>query len=441
MAISISTLNPTLHSSRASKEIDNEQVHPSVAGLAHKKSATDTLTFTAVSQVMSAASDYRDSLASLKKRADQSSLKVQNYGQSVATVKAKNEGEVKRDTGSFRVEVSQLATKMAVATETIDDATADLGAGTIKISSNTASVEIRVSGNAQEVADMINDDEDNTLVRASVEGEGEGARIVLHAKESGAEAAFSVNVTVTDEGETAKGLRVLNFHDHTQDMTLRTTAQDARATINGEEFTSATNEFDDVAGGITFQVTGRGAANIFVEDRHDSKLESDFANASAVFADRLVAMSKNHSEVRVFVEKFVHGDASRGGAIDREAIMAKLESEKVLDKSSGQVAINVGAVDTALKKTGLPSFVERATADPLTDDNQSLLEKLVGSLKAQHSGHAYGHDKERGPFADKRAESTSSPQAESAQKQEDDLRESVRRAQDLQRVMKGVMTE
>lgn len=441
MAISISTLNPTLHSSRASKEIDNEQVHPSVAGLAHKKSETDALTFTAVSQVMSAASDYRDSLASLKKRADQSSLKVQNHGQAVATVKAKGEGEVKRDTGSFRVEVSQLATKMEVATDTIDDATSDLGAGTIKISSNTASVEIRVSGNAQEVADMINDEDDNTLVTASVEGEGEGARIVLHAKESGAEAAFSVNVTVTDEGDTEQGLRVLNFHDHTKDMTLRTTAQDARVTINGEAHTSATNEFDDVASGINFEVTGRGAAHIVVEDKHDSKLESDFADASAVFADRLVAMSKDHSEVRAFVEKFVYGETSRGGAIDRDAIMAKLESEQVLDKTSGQVTINVGAVDTALKKTGLPSLIERAVADPLASDNPSLLEKLVGSLKAQHPGHAYGHDKERGPFGDKRAEGTSSPQAESVQKHEEDLRESVRRAQDLQQVLKGVMTE
>lgn len=441
MAINISTLNPTFHSSRASKEVEGELVHPSAAGLAHKKSENDTLTVTAVSQVMSAASDYRDSLVSLKKRAEESSLKVQNYGQSVASVKAKGDGEVKRDTGSYRIEVGQLASKMEVVTEKIDDASSDLGAGTIEISSSTASVEIHVSGAAQEVADMINADEDNTLVTASVEGEGQGARLVLHAKESGSAAAFTVNVTLTDEGDTAQGLRVLNFHDHTKNMTLRTAAQDANVTVNGKLYVSSTNDIDDAATGFSLQLTGRGATNIFIVDKHDANLESDFRRASEIFADRLLKMSDDHSEVRAFVEKFVHGENGKGRDIDRDAIVAKLKSEKVLDTATGEAKINVGAVDTALKKTGLPSLMERAFADTLAGDNQSLLERLVGSLKEQHRGHAYGHDKERGPFSEKSSESRASTQAESAQKQDTELRESVKRAQDLQQVLKGVLTE
>ena len=445
MAINISSLNPTFHPSRAGKEIDGNVEHPSARGLAHKKSESSTITVSPVAQVMGAASDYRDSLVALKNRAKAATLQVSQHGASVAKVKAKVGSEIKRDTESFRVQVHQLAQKMELATAKIEDATSDLGSGTVKIASATSSVEINVTGNVNDVADAINADENNTLVTATVEGEGESARIVLRAKESGSSAKFSVNVKVSEEGDNGQSLRILNFNDHARNATERVVAQDSQVTVNDKHYVHATNEIDIVAGGITLQLTGHGTSQINIVDKDDSALASDFNEASAVFADRLVVMAKHNSEARGFIENFLFGNNAKGAAVNHSAVLAKIEAERVKEPDQGNgVAINLEAFDTALKQASLPTAMTRALADPLESDTQSLFQRLVSSLKDHERGyseHAPGHNKQRETARGSTESKADSSPVTPSQKHQDELRESVKRASDIEKMLKGVVSE
>lgn len=114
--------------------------------------------------------------------------------ESVATVSADGTA----DNGAFSLQVNQLAQAQALATTAGDfaDGDAEVGAGQLQLQlgdSSPVTINVEEGDTLRDVRDAIN--EAGAGVRASIVNDGNGARLVLNASETGADNTISLTAT------------------------------------------------------------------------------------------------------------------------------------------------------------------------------------------------------------------------------------------------------
>ncbi|NYS59737.1 flagellar filament capping protein FliD [Vreelandella salicampi] len=173
--------------------------------------------------------------------------------------------------GSYRVEVSQLATSGTLASSQVTDASAPLtlnGATQIELTFNgkdSVAIEIAADSSLEEIRDAINAKKD-AGVSASVIFDGTGHRLALSSSETGDNASIqsfkfyagddrSTEITVNDspEGALTSGTAM--------------SGQDAKLTVNGIPITSDTNQVEGAIQGVTLNLS---ELNIGVEETASS---------------------------------------------------------------------------------------------------------------------------------------------------------------------------
>lgn len=151
--------------------------------------------------------------------------------------------------GSFSVQVLQLATAQSLGSEALASRDERVGAGTLTVAvGDDAPVTLTLSAESTlaDLRDALNDAELD--LRASLLNDGTGERLVLQAKETGADETIAVSV-VDDDGTDGDGLGLSRFAQGS--LTELSVAQDAKAEVNGLLVERGSNQFSDVLEGVT----------------------------------------------------------------------------------------------------------------------------------------------------------------------------------------------
>jgi len=179
----------------------------------------------------------------------------------------------KASRGTYSVEVTSLAGAQALASRDVfaDRDATSVGQGrlTLNVGDKTTNITIDSSNDTlQGLANAINDSDAG--VSAGVIDTGDGFQLVLSADETGT--ANAVSISVADDsvgtGTDNQGLSRFAFNSGMDaESGLRETiaATDAVMEINGVEITRATNSFENVIDGLTFDLTATGSSVIKVQ--------------------------------------------------------------------------------------------------------------------------------------------------------------------------------
>lgn len=180
------------------------------------------------------------------------------------------------EAGRYRIEVGALASAQSLASSVFADADATLGEGTLTISVGDESLAIEVGGEVtslRDVRDAINAGE--VPVQAAVVADGDGFRLLLTARETGASATIGVTVDGTLDANLASAA-----------MTETAAGQDAVYSINGLELTSASNQLDELLPGVSLTllgVTGEGEGVDVVVEPDRNALKAKLRNLVSAY--------------------------------------------------------------------------------------------------------------------------------------------------------------
>ncbi len=154
--------------------------------------------------------------------------------------------------GTYSIQVNQLASAQSLASGRFGDAGASLGTGTLTVQVGTGpavAIEIDAENNSlRGIRDAIN--AADAGVQASIVNDGEGARLVLSAAQTGAGQTISMSVS-GDAGEVGD-LSLLS----TGNLTETVAGQDAEIVVNGLTVTNPRNTLDDTLEGLTLDLKG-----------------------------------------------------------------------------------------------------------------------------------------------------------------------------------------
>lgn len=167
---------------------------------------------------------------------------------------------VRATAGTYNVHVNQLAQTHKLATSAYGSNASVVGSGQLVLSANGQSMTLNVAGDGTHdtlagIRDAINQASDNPGIQASILNAQDGAHLVLTATQSGAQGKISIQATpdVADTGNLAR----LAFDGVTTnpDMSEQTAARDATLTVDGFNFSSASNSVQSAIPGVTLTLT------------------------------------------------------------------------------------------------------------------------------------------------------------------------------------------
>lgn len=202
--------------------------------------------------------------------------------------------------GSYRLSVDAIARSHQVASTGVSDADAEITTGTLEIRSGAGdlrSITIDSSNNTLNgLVDAINDS--NAGVSASVivdpSGGGNSHRILLSAKDTGAENAISVTNNLAASGGSATQI-TFDFGSPVQEATDATVTLGSGA--GAIQVSSSTNQFDDLISGVRIDLlNATDGDEVTVSVRQDSEAAvtgvQNFVDAFNSFNSQLSELTK-----------------------------------------------------------------------------------------------------------------------------------------------------
>ncbi|MFO7954415.1 MAG: flagellar filament capping protein FliD [Thioalkalivibrio sp.] len=195
--------------------------------------------------------------------------------------------------GNFSLQVNQLAQAQSLASAPGDfvDSDAEVGAGQLEIQvGDRSAVTINVE-EGQTLRDLRNSiNESEAGVTASIVNDGNGARLVLNANETGADNTISVSAT---EDPAGSGLSRLDGNN----LVETRAAQDAEAVVDGLTVTSSSNTLDDTIEGLNIELTGTSASPATVSVSED---QGELRDALQAFVDQYNSLVGQTRELTAF---------------------------------------------------------------------------------------------------------------------------------------------
>lgn len=162
--------------------------------------------------------------------------------------------------GSYRVEVSQLATSGSLASTRVDekDQPLDLqGATSIRLNfagSDSVDIEIGADSSLNAIRDAINANKD-AGVNATIINDGEGYRLALSSKATGKDASIeSFNFVDASKVGDENGGVVPGPFGEAEEAGAKRQGMDASLTVNGITITSAKNQVEGAIQGVTLNL-------------------------------------------------------------------------------------------------------------------------------------------------------------------------------------------
>jgi flagellar hook-associated protein 2 len=317
--------------------------------------------------------------------------------------------------GAYNIAVSKLAMAQSVASGTFAAGTDTVGSGTMTITLgqwNADDSAFTPKSGAAPVAVTIGDSDTLATVRdkinaagagvvASIVNDASGARLSIRSKDTGVENAFQI--TVNDAGDAvdgdSNGLSRLAYDPANGAAVLSRyqPAQNAVATINGLEVSSASNTLSNVLDGLSVTLTKETATPVTVTVNQDNesmgKALTDFAKAY----NDVVSYLREQTAYNPDTKKggSLQGDSSAVALLGRLRSLAGSETsasgvfKRLTDiglepQKDGTLKINQSRIDEALAKlpdlrAALATLAGGDASDGLGRQFKSLTDTLLGS--------------------------------------------------------------
>jgi len=231
---------------------------PQVQLITQKTTKVST-TISALGALKSAASSFQSALSDLKSPNFFNSRTATASNTEMFSVTADGSA----DAGNYDISVLNLASANKIASGNFAGPDTKVGTGKLSISVGESAFDIDINSENNTVADIrdaINNAPNNTGVKASLLTVSDGAggtatKLVLTAKDTGANSQIAVSVA-DDDGDNTDGSGLSQLYYSKSDTTnSRFTevkaAQDATITVDGFTVTSATNVFDEAIPGVS----------------------------------------------------------------------------------------------------------------------------------------------------------------------------------------------
>jgi len=245
-----------------------EEDPASASLLADATEATEMIS--AFGTINSALSDFQDSYSDLSLGSTFSATSASSSDSSILDATL----GLGAATGSWSFDVTQQAqaqTIVSSAANSYEEATSEIGTGTISFSYGTYEDDGSFSINPDKAVETLTIDATNNSldklrdeinegdysVSASILNDGDNYRLVLTNKETGEENALQLTV-LDDDGDSGdtEGLSSLTYSADVQNMDQTAAAQDAKIVMNGIEISRSTNDISNVIEGVTLNIGG-----------------------------------------------------------------------------------------------------------------------------------------------------------------------------------------
>jgi flagellar hook-associated protein 2 len=180
--------------------------------------------------------------------------------------------------GSYKIEVTQLASALKASSGAFTDSSTQIGTGTLTITVGGQAMNLSIDGSNGSLAsirDAINKASDNPGVSATIVNGTDGAHLVLSGTRTGAANGFTVSSSGGDGG-----LAALNYDPAASSgngLSVINAASDALYTIDGLAANSAGNSISTAIDGLTLNLSTLGTSTVSVAD-DPSKATSALTN-------------------------------------------------------------------------------------------------------------------------------------------------------------------
>jgi flagellar hook-associated protein 2 len=306
--------------------------------------------------------------------------------------------------GSYSVSVQNLATNQTVVSTAAYGSASELaGSGTLTIDIGSwdlppmnfvpqvgrtpVQVTVDPGDTLAQMRDKIN--AAGAGVTASIVTDSSGARLALRSTATGEDNAFRISVWDNDGGAAGDGagLSRFGFDPATGlvNMEQKVAAENARATVNGIDVVSASNELSTVIEGLTLRLRKEnfGSAEVAVStDREAVK------TAIQSFADAFNALSKNIAEQTKYDAASKTGGPLQG---DSAATGLQRQLRALVNAGSGASTVftRLSEVGLTMQRDGTLS-VDSAKLDSATADLTELKKAFANSDTLNSANDGFG---------------------------------------------------
>ena len=325
----------------------------------------------AYGQLQTSLNAFQDSLAKVNDSALYQSLSANVRGDAI---KATTTADALP--GSYRVEVSKLATSGSLASSRVteSDTALDLqGATAIQLTfgnSDTVKIDLAADSSLTDIRDAINANKDSG-VNATIINDGTGYRLALSSKTTGADASIASFSFVDAGGATVAG-------PFAEDAATQQAGEDAALTVNGIAISSANNQIEGAIQGVTLNLAelsiadGETATSTVNVERDTLKQREAISGFVKAFNDLKGAIGKLTS---------FNGDSETAGELVGDSTVRTIESRlrSVLTGSvAGGELSTLNQLGITLQRDGTLEVDDDKISDLVANNPQALSDFFVG---------------------------------------------------------------
>ncbi|ANI13943.1 hypothetical protein A9C11_08055 [Pseudomonas citronellolis] len=396
----------------------NVQKTPKQNQITNQKTATNT-TLSGIGTLQSALETFQKALDKLNDSTSNAfaGLAVKSSDTEALTAKLGSGAAA----GTYKVEVTSLATSSKVATQYIDKATT-FGSGSLSITQGSSTYNVNVSAGASlsDIRDSINTQLQSSGITANIITDDSGSRLVLSSSVTGAGSDISVTAS-GDDSLQAFAIDGANTQaSASAGGYITAPAANAVYSIDGLPMSSSTNSIKNAISGVEFDLVAKGESTITVSTNTDGLKSSvqSFVSAYNALMTSMNSLTKVTSTTDSDGNPTTSSAALAGDAMTRSLLNTlrtelvgsstnggtiKLLSQLgVSTQNDGTLSIDDDKLDTALEKnfasvqgffTGSGGLLERMSSsldvytksNGLLDQRKATLNDTLSDLATQQT--------------------------------------------------------
>ena len=283
--------------------------------------------------------------------------------------------------GSYRVEVSQLATSGTLASErvTTNDQPLDLqGATTLKLNfgelgaDGSVEIDIAADSSLSDIRDAINANKESG-VNATIINDGEGYRLALSSKETGVDASIHSFGFV----DAASGAVPGPFGEATE-ASAKQQGQDAALTVNGIAITSAKNQIEGAIQGVTLNL-----AELSIEEGETASSTVNIERDTLKQREAINGFVKAFNDLKGTIGKLTAFDSESGSAAELlgdsavRTIESRLRSALTGGVEGGELS-TLNQLGITLQRDGTLEVDDDKLSDLVANNPQALSDFFAG---------------------------------------------------------------
>ncbi|QLE86160.1 flagellar hook protein FliD [Shewanella sp. Scap07] len=331
-----------------------------------QKEATIDAKVSAIGTLKSVLSSFQDALEKLK---DGGSLNQRTVSTGDSLYLSATADKT-ATTGSYNIQVEQLATAHKVAGAFTADKTAAVGEGSLDFTVNGESftVDVGATDSLEDIAKNINDSSENVGVTATIVTTNSGSRLVLSSDTEGPD--NQITVGATDTAGTG-----LNDMFGGTNLTEVQAAQESIIHVDGQQLNSQTNEITGAIAGVTLNLTDAD-----VNKTTTLKIEQD----DEAVKENVQGFVDAYNSLMSSIDKLSSYDAEKeeAAALQGDSMIRSLESQM---RNMISTRVDVDGTSVALYDIGIEAdrygklSVDSAKLDEVIKNDMASIEGLFAT--------------------------------------------------------------